>query len=300
VNNICYKPRRFSVESEQRISQANAIINEYLSQGFRLTLRQLYYQFVSRGLIANTVQNYKNLGSIINDGRLAGMIDWDSIEDRTRNLQSQSVWNNPQEIVSACAQQFRTDRWKEQPRYIEIWIEKDALAGIIEGVCKELRVPFFACRGYTSQSEMWAAAMRLCRHEQEEAQECHIIHLGDHDPSGIDMTRDIIDRLKIFGSEVEIHRIALNRDQVDKYNPPPNPAKMTDSRYTEYERIHGDESWELDALEPAVIVDLIRETIADMIDMNAWRTSEIEEDMGREQLRYVTDNWTKVTKRKKK
>jgi hypothetical protein len=111
------------------------------------------------------------------------------------------------------------------------------------------------------------------------------------------MTRDIADRLKLFGSDVEVHRIALNFDQVENYNPPPNPAKATDSRYAEYEALHGTESWELDALEPSVIVTLIRETIEDMIDQEAWDASVAEEEKGLTELRYAATNWTKITKK---
>ena len=292
---ICYVPKTFSAASTERIDHANAIIKEYESQGFKLTLRQLYYQFVSRDLIPNTVQSYKNLGSVVNDGRLAGLIDWDAIEDRTRNLRSLVSWGGPGEIVLACASQFRTDRWKGQPHYCEVWIEKDALVGIIEGVCKEFRVPFFACRGFTSQSEMWGAAMRLVEIEND-GRETHIIHLGDHDPSGIDMTRDIQDRLALFGSAVTVNRIALTEEQVGEYDPPPNPAKTTDSRYAAYERQYGDKSWELDALEPRVIVDLIRATVEGLLDPKLWRKGARKEKTGRLQLQKVAWNWTEVIK----
>jgi hypothetical protein len=117
------------------ISKANDIIAEYSAQGFQLTLRQLYYQFVSRDFIPNNLRSYKNLGDVINDARLAGLIDWNSIVDRTRNLQSLAHWRNPAEIIDACASQFRLDRWAPQPRRVEVWIEKDALIGVIEGIC---------------------------------------------------------------------------------------------------------------------------------------------------------------------
>jgi hypothetical protein len=206
---ICYVPKSFRPDTQTRINQANEIIVEYQAQGFKLTLRQLYYQFVSRDLIPNTVQSYKSLGDVVNDGRLAGLIDWDAIEDRTRNLRSGSHWSSPRSIVRACADQYAVDLWATQENYVECWIEKDALVGVIEGVCNELDVPYFACRGYTSQSEMWGAAQRLVERERRD-KKTSIIHLGDHDPSGIDMTRDIQDRLQLFGSTAVIHRIALN------------------------------------------------------------------------------------------
>jgi hypothetical protein len=136
---ICYVPKSFRPDTQTRINQANEIIVEYQAQGFKLTLRQLYYQFVSRDLIPNTVQSYKSLGDVVNDGRLAGLIDWDAIEDRTRNLRSGPHWSSPRSIVRACADQYAVDLWDAQDNYVEVWIEKDALVGVIEGICNELR-----------------------------------------------------------------------------------------------------------------------------------------------------------------
>ncbi len=293
MSKICYVPKSFRPDTQTRINQANEIIAEYQAQGFKLTLRQLYYQFVSRDLIPNTVQSYKSLGDVVNDGRLAGLIDWDAIEDRTRNLRSSSHWSSPRSIVRACADQFAVDLWATQDNYVECWIEKDALVGVIEGICTELDVPHFACRGYTSQSEMWGAAQRLIEREKA-GKTTTIIHLGDHDPSGIDMTRDIQDRLELFGSTAVIHRIALNFDQVENYSPPPNPAKTTDSRYQSYADKYGEESWELDALEPRTIVDLIRNEIEAHIDQDAWEEALARQQTGRDQLGRVSRRWDNV------
>lgn len=293
---VCYTPKNFHHASLVRISQANSIIAAYTAQGFKLTLRQLYYQFVSRDLIPNTMRSYKQLGEVINDGRLAGMIDWNAIEDRTRNMQSNAHWRSPNAIVGACAQQFRFDLWADQDNYCEVWVEKDALIGVLEGICTELDTPYFACRGYTSQSEMWAAAQRLIERE-DEGKRTFIIHLGDHDPSGIDMTRDIQDRLRLFESEVEVRRIALNFDQVENYNPPPNPAKTTDARYETYRALHGEESWELDALEPRVIVDLIRDEVESLLDMDVWEESVARQEEARRQLETVSSQWDEVVER---
>ena len=260
------------------IITANKIIEEYRDQGFILTLRQLYYQFVARDLIPNTERSYKRLGSIVNDGRLAGLIDWLAIEDRTRNVRGNTHWNSPAEIIEAARRGYAIDMWENQEVRVEVWIEKNALIGIIEGVCDELDVPYFACIGYVSQSEQWRAYKR-----HEANQRTIVLHLGDHDPSGIDMTRDNQERLDTFhgGSPwTEVKRIALNMDQVDEYGPPPNPAKVTDSRFDSYLRDYGSESWELDALEPSVMVDLIRSTIDEYRDPDLWedKITELAED----------------------
>jgi len=164
------------------------------------------------------------------------------------------------------------------------WIEKDALVGVIAGICNTLDVPYFSCRGYTSQSEMWAAAQRLKKYVQQR-QQPYIIHLGDHDPSGIDMSRDIRDRLSMFaGFPVSVERIALTMSQVEHYDPPPNPAKITDSRAAEYIDRWGEESWELDALEPRVIEDLIRMHVESHRDDRPWQQAIEREQQGRIRL----------------
>jgi len=226
---------------------------------------------VSRDIIANKQTEYKRLGSIINDARLAGLIDWDTIVDRTRNMVSNSHWSGPKEIVETCARTFQIDKWANQDHRLEVWIEKDALVGVIEKVCRRNDVSFFSCRGYTSQSEMWSASQRLLGYLELD-QEVTIIHLGDHDPSGIDMTRDIRDRLQLFTCDdrLQIKRIALNMNQIRHYNPPPNPTKITDSRARGYIKKFGNKSWELDALEPSVLEQLIDDTIAEYVDGNLW------------------------------
>lgn len=288
---IQYVEQRFNTESRKRIEQADAIITEYAAQGFSLTLRQLYYQFVARGFLANSQKNYKRLGSTINNARLAGLIDWHAIEDRTRNLQGVPTWESPQSVIDSAAQSFRIDKWADQDVRPEVWIEKEALVGVIEPVCHEYRVPFFACRGYASQSEAWRAGERF-KEYQEAGQRVLILHLGDHDPSGIDMTRDNDDRLQLFAPDaVEMRRIALNWDQVQAHKPPPNPCKITDSRAVGYIRKFGRESWELDALDPTFIGNLLRRQFDAEIDKERWTDANEREAAAREKLAALAKRW---------
>lgn len=274
---IEYVSKRFSAAARSIIDTANDIIQEYQKQGFDLTLRQLYYQFVSRDIIANQQKEYKRLGDIINDARLAGLVDWEAIVDRTRELRGNSHWETPHQILEVCVKQFQIDKWNGQPKRVEVWIEKDALVGVIERTCRALDVAFFSCRGYTSQSEMWVGAQRLLEYARA-GQHTTVLHFGDHDPSGLDMTRDIQDRLALFFSQDEfdsptVKRVALTMKQVEQYNPPPNPAKITDTRAGKYIAEHGDESWELDALEPTVIDALIRREVLKLRDEDLWNES---------------------------
>ncbi len=288
---ICYVDKNFNMSSWRIINVANQICTDYIKQGYVLTLRQLYYQFVARGHIANTMQEYKRIGSIINDARLAGPIDWNAIEDRTRNLESPSTWDSPKDILRACASQFKYDMWEHQPVRIEVWVEKEALVGVVERTAEKYRVPFFACRGYASQSELWRAGLRF-KDYLENGQRVVVLHLGDHDPSGIDMTRDNADRLEMFAEErVRVKRLALNEDQVRQYNPPPNPAKLTDSRATGYIERFGSESWELDALEPSIIDGLVADAIESERDEDQWREDSSREDNARARIADVAAKW---------
>lgn len=286
---IKYKDIRFQSKSLELIELVNCVVDEYSKQGYDLTLRQVYYQLVARGYISNNERSYKNTGNLINDGRLAGLIDWNSITDRTRNLRKNGHWETPADVIKSAKYSYLLNKWEGQQNYIEVWVEKDALVDVIGQVCDPLDVPFFSCRGYTSQSEMWTAAQRF-RNQRKRGQRI-IIHLGDHDPSGIDMTRDIQDRLNLFGADVHVKRVALTMEQINMYNPPPNPAKISDSRASKYIEEYGDESWELDALEPRVITTLIQNEVTTYRDDALYQAICARELKGKEELQMLCDSY---------
>lgn len=290
---IAYKVKHFREEKLRTIGLARQIVADYQGQGFNLTVRQLYYHFVSHDLFPedrrwklirnkkwvrdpngtkNAEPNYKWLSNAINDARLAGMLDWDAIVDRLRKKEGNQHWESPTEIVEAAVRSYKIDTWAEQIYRVEVWVEKEALAEIISSAALPLDVDYFACKGYVSQSAMWRAAQRMIAYE-EEGQETIIIHLGDHDPSGIDMTRDIQDRLELFGTETEVRRIALTMEQIEELGPPPDPAKVTDPRGTGYVAEYGDKSWELDALEPAYLVDLVTTHVTRLRVNKVWKAA---------------------------
>lgn len=291
---IKYQDFNFRPATLELIETANRIIAEYQAQGFDLTLRQLYYQFVSRDIIPNTQKSYNKLGCVVNDARLAGMIDWDAIVDRTRELRTLAHWDDPSDIVEACSKQFNLDRWDGQKYRPEVWIEKDALVGVFERVCRELDVPLFSCRGYTSQSEMWVAAQRMLGYRKKK-QIPIVFHFGDHDPSGKDMSRDIQDRIALFtGNQLNFERLALNMNQVEQYGPPPNPAKITDSRANGYIAEFGGQSWELDALEPTVLARLVRDAVEGVVEKDKMDEAIREQLKDRETLSLVAKRFGEV------
>lgn len=292
---IRYIERDFNEVQRTIILQANSIVDEYTRQGFSLTLRQLYYQFVARGWTdgwktgANSQKSYNRIGNIVSDARMAGLISWTAIEDRTRYLQGTSTYESIAQALASARAGYATDLWHNQEWRPEVWVEKEALAGVVGGICGQLRVNFFACRGYASMSALWEAGQRLHRYVMR-GQRPIIFHLGDHDPSGLDMTRDNQERLSLFaGGPVQVVRLALNMDQVQHYNPPANPAKVTDSRAASYMEEHGESSWELDALSPAVIAELIRDAVLRLRDPGLWDEALAEETSDKDRLDQIIE-----------
>jgi hypothetical protein len=291
---IEFEERSFTAKSQAMIDRVNQIIADYNQQGYILTLRQIYYQLVARGIIENQERSYKNLINLVNDGRIAGLIPWDMIEDRAREFNSTYTNEDRRECLANIEQFYTVDLWARQDYYVEVWVEKEALGNVIERACDPWRVPHMACKGYLSASQAWRAGERFeaaCR-----GRKGVLIHLGDHDPSGIDMTRDNETRLGLFSyqADIDVRRIALNMPQVRQYNPPPNPAKITDTRADKYIALHGDQSWELDALEPSVIERLIVKEIRSLIDPDEWAKGIEEEEESREFLKKFYNNWEEI------
>lgn len=279
-----YRDIKFRAETLERIGVINRVIETYERDGFALTLRQLYYQLVTKNIIPNSDPEYKRLGALLSDARLAGLVSWTSIEDRGRNLKGHETWDGPVARMWGAHTDFRLDKWARQPVRPEVWVEKHALEGVVGHICSELDVDFFAPGGYNSQSNQWMAGRRMAGRIAR-GQRPVVIHLGDHDPSGFDMTRDNLERLSLFaGTPVQVVRVALNPDQVARYNPPPNPAKVSDPRYEDYRRLHGDESWELDALSPRTIHDIVREAVAAFRNERLWDEALQEENAQRQQV----------------
>lgn len=309
MTKIAYITRRFQPERLAVIKKADEIIESYQARGFDLTLRQTFYKFVANNLFPeswidpvynakhglapntkNTEKNYNRLGSILNDARLAGLISWDAIVDRTRHVRSLAHWTSPKDLIDSAARQYRIDRWANQKNRVEVWIEKDALIDVVARPCTKFDVPYFSCRGYVSQSAQWRAAQRLLGYI-EGGQTPIVLHLGDHDPSGVDMTRDMADRLELFGVPREtMRRIALTMEQIDELQPPPDPAKATDSRSPKYVERFGPESWELDALEPEYLMDLVETEIKKFRSWKVWKKRRDREKRERAALRKAADN----------
>jgi hypothetical protein len=261
--------------SLEKIEVINDVLDEYDAAGYTLTVRQLYYQLVSKNLIENSQKSYKNIVSLLTKGRNAGLIDWDLIEDRGRSLQSNSHWETPAEILRTAARSFALDKWKNQDKRLFVMCEKDALSGILGAACTRQDIPFVANKGYSSVSFMRSFGDRIGR-LCSSGYGVRVLYFGDHDPSGLDMDDDILQRVWRYGLsgvdvvDFDFERAALLMRQIEEMGLPENPAKITDSRAAKYIEKHGASSWELDAVPPETLTKLVDDWADPFRDDGQW------------------------------
>lgn len=256
-----------------------------------VTLRQLYYQFVGHDLVENKVSQYQYLSEAMTEARIDGLIPWEWIEDRTRRTHAGD--HNDGDYVTPDARfrgnlrhfietpdRFYRPRWQFQPKYVETWVEKEALAGIFTSVCRDLKVVTFPSKGYTSTSLLKEAADRIQQMMGKDVYDGgppvrspYILYFGDYDPSGQDIERNIREKLQdTFHVPVTVERCALTRDQIDEFELPPQPAKRADARYEQFVAEHGNIAVELDALPPEELRRLIRESVEAHFDDDVFET----------------------------
>jgi len=250
----------------------NAILGQYEGP---LTLRQVFYRLVAAQQLENTRAAYCGLSKHLVNARLAGIVDDSRIVDRVRNTLRVPCWNDLPDFLETVRQSYRREKWTRQPYALEVWCEKDAVAGVLQPVTDRYEVLLFPCRGYDSYSALKDAGERIRRAGRPTV----VLYLGDFDPSGQDMPRDIRDRLtRDFGATFDLRVIALTREQVDEHDLPQNFAKRTDSRAAAFIARHGDIAVELDALPPNVLQALVREHLDQFFDVTAFA-----EEVAREQ-----------------
>lgn len=254
--------KRLSKKRRALIEHIDEIVSEYAEKGMRITVRQVYYQCVARKILDNNKDQYQKISDVIADGRLAGLLDWDMIEDRTRYKRENAHWESPQQIIKAAADQYRIDTRSTQPYYIEAWIKKDSLVSILEQTCSKLDIPCFSCRGFPSITALHEAANRF-----RDKANAVILYAGDHDPSGLKIPKVIDERLRLFNVNTQIQRIGLTLEQIRELNLPPFYAKEKDNNFKEYYESTGlTQAWELDALPPDKLSSIFEEAVAQLTD----------------------------------
>lgn len=272
--------RMWTTRKEIVIQRIVDTVNKYRKLGFNLTLRQLHYQLVSVNAIVNHQTAYKKLGTILDDCRYSGVIDWSMIEDRGRKLDYPYYEDSVSAAIQKTANYYRLERQLGQRVHIEVWTEKDALSQIFGRVTNKYGVGLCVNKGYTSSSAIYKAYERFAD-RFDNGQSVVILYFGDHDPSGLDMVRDIEDRLRFMFDngqlcspdyDFAVIPIGLTMQQIKKYNLPENPAKLTDTRSASYVQKFGTKSWEVDALSPEVLTEIVDYNINNHMDILQFET----------------------------
>lgn len=267
--------RYWQTTKQEVVRHIVQIVNEYQEDGYVLTLRQLHYQLVTNNWIVNHDSAYSKLGNILDDCRYSGIIDWDAIEDRGRIPHLLYHVKDIADALNDTVNQYRLDRQLGQQHNIELWTEKDALSGILKRSTEKYHVRLVVNKGYTSSSAIYNSYLRIIE-ALKKKQFTTILYFGDHDPSGLDMIRDIRDRLSLMlkngryeidpPSDIfEVIQIGLTMSQIKQYNLPPNPTKLTDSRAKKYISKFGKTCWEVDALKPQTLTQIVESNILSVL-----------------------------------
>jgi hypothetical protein len=247
-----------------------------------MTNRQVFYRLVSLGLIAKTETEYRSTACrLLTEMRLDGAIPFGWIADNTRWMRKPKSYGSLDRFLALAAQTYRRAVWDAQDEYVEVWIEKDALAGVVYDVTAEWDVPLMVTRGYASLSFLHEAAEAIAARWQP----AHIYFFGDFDPSGVDIARTTEARLREFASdaEIEFERVAVTPKQIEEWSLPTRPTKRTDTRSRGFVA----ESVELDAIPPATLRSLVQDRIERHVDheqLKVLLTAEKEERAWLEQL----------------
>lgn len=246
---------------------------EILAATHPMTIRQVYYQLVSRQVIKNSRTGYQAVSNLLVEARRSGKISWEWIEDRLRRPRAVSMWDGLSDFAETALHAYRRQVWPTQKEYVEVWLEKDALSGIFEDVLEPYGVTLNVGRGYDGWSSIRNAAERY-----EGRKKVVVLYFGDFDPSGEDMFRSLQERLGFFDCEPEMFKCALSLDDVNRYSLPPDFTKEKDTRRAGFVEKYGDVAVELDALPLNVLKDRLREEVEARMDLGALREVQVQEE----------------------
>ena len=251
------------------IATARAILAEH----HPMTVRQVYYQLVSRQVIENNRGQYQAVSDALVYARQEEIIPWEWIEDRLRRAREVTMWDDVADFANTVRHAYRRDVWATQPGLVEAWLEKDALSGIFEDVLGPYGVTLHVGRGFDGWDSIHNAAMRYLDWEGPVT----ILYFGDFDPSGEDMARSLGERIGFFPTSPEIIKCALTQADVERYHLPPDYTKATDSRRAAFVAKYGDMAVELDALPIDVLRERLLHEVETRLDLDAWRAIRAQE-----------------------
>jgi len=275
----------------------------------KLTIRQVFYRLVSKGIICNTRSAYNSLDSQLAKARMKGQVPFTAFVDHARGVtgkvsyqtatpkdvfeDAKQDYEQAEETFNACTENYRLPHWHDQPSHVEVWLEKQALANLFEQVTEKHHVRLLPCKGYPSLTFMYEAAVYL-HHRVPKGKHIVILYFGDYDMRGFDIQRDISSKLQGFGLEVNVKRIALTREQIETYRLPPAPAKKLDTMAFGWIETEGDVAWELDALEPKELHQLIDIAVQEQFDWQAYQTRLDQIEEGKERIQQLLNQYNNV------
>lgn len=269
--------KRFRSTRSQVEDRRSALI-DIVAKMKPMTVRQVFYQATVHGLVEKTEAGYAKVQTDLVLLRRTNRLPYGWITDNTRLQRKPLTFGSVEEALQDTAQLYRKSLWRDANSYVEVWLEKDALSGVIYPVTSEYDVPLMVARGYASLSFLHSAA----EHIAELDVPAHIYHLGDYDPSGVNAGEKIEQTLRELAPKAEIHfeRIAVNEEQIGLWNLPTRPTKQTDSRAKGF----GDISVELDAMEPGLLRRLVQVYIEDHLPKDQLRILKVAEQSERDVL----------------
>lgn len=275
--NLARPIRRRSTKAE--VERRRARLLEIVEAMNPMTVRQVFYQATVRGLVEKSEAGYTKVQSDLVLMRRSGLLPYAWLADNTRWQRKPTTFNGIEEALEATASFYRKSLWTDADAYVEVWLEKDALAGVVYPITSVFDVPLMVARGYASLSFLYNAA----EHINELDVPAYIYHLGDYDPSGVNAGEKIEETLRELASDAEINfeRIAVTPEQIAGWDLPTRPTKATDTRAKDF----GEISVELDAIEPSRLRAILQEAIEYHLPPRHFEVLKAAEDSERDLLR---------------
>lgn len=281
-----YQTSPIKRRTKSDLAEIRAALYDTLEGDNPATVRQVFYRLVSVGIIDKTEAEYKNtVCRLLALMRREGALPFGWIADNTRWMRKPRTFSSVSDALKRTAELYRRALWDEQKVYVEVWLEKDALAGVLYPITSEWDVPLMVTRGYPSLSFLYEAAEQIGETEKR----TFIYYLGDHDPSGVNIPKVVERDLREMAPDADMtfERLAVNLEQIRRLNLPTRPTKKSDSRAKNFKG----ESVEVDAIPPATLRSLVRAAIVKHINKRAFEVLRVVEENERGLLKVLADHW---------
>ena len=257
------KPRRTNAELDLILQASKRILKE---ENGKVTIRHLFYRLVGERLLEKNEREYKKLGTYLMKWRRSGDIPWSAFADNTRWYYGSTGYSSMEAALKNTRDTYRRNLWATQPVFVELWAEKDAIASILLDEAGSFGVQVFPLRGFSSGSALHNAAEHF-KAQQADGKDVYVYYFGDHDPSGLEIDKSAVRNLRDdHGVNVNFERVTVTYEDIEKYNLPTRPPKLTDSRTKNFKG----ESVEIDAMPMRVLREMVNECITRHIDPGEW------------------------------